>query len=174
MMLTQNESAGTKLHAGLTLKVPDLPRILIVCDNDSDTDRLKTAFRKAGLTSESANSITTGCEAAKSGRFQVVFSTPLLGDGSWKRLIDVAQHYDLSFEVVLLARTFNLNQWTEALQDGAFDVLDVLYDLPKAAEAAKRALGTAYLKRFRPRPSASVGLRGGPEGTPPLGGANEF
>ncbi len=65
--------------------------------------------------------------------------------------MDVAQHYDLSFELVLLARSFNLNQWTEALQDGAFDVLDVVCDLPKAAEAAKRAFGAAYLRRFRPR-----------------------
>ena len=156
MMLTQNGSDGTKFHAGLTLKVPDLPRMLIVCDNDSETERLKTVFREADLTSESAKSITAGCESARSGRFQVVFSTPLLADGSWRRLIDVAQHYDLSFEVVLLARTFNLSQWTEALQDGAFDVLDVVYDLPKAAEAAKRALGAAYLRRFRSHAEASV------------------
>ena len=174
MMRTQNGSEGTQLPAGLPLKVPDGPRILIVCDHDSDTDRLKTAFRKAGLTSESAKSITTGCEAAKSGRFQVVFSTALLADGSWRRLIDVANHYSLSFEVILLARTFSLNQWAEALQVGAFDVLDVVCDLPKAAEAAKRAWGTAYLKRFRPRPRANLELRGGPEGTPPLGGANGF
>jgi DNA-binding NtrC family response regulator len=174
MMLTENGFEGTPLHSGLTLNVPDVPRILIVCDNDSDTDRLALVFREAGLTSERTKSIKAGCESAKSGRFQVVFSTPLLGDGSWKCLIDVAQLYDLSFEVVLLARTFNLNQWTEALQDGAFDVLDVLDDLPKAAEAAKRALGAAYLRRFRPRPPASLGFRGGPEGTPPLGGANGF
>ncbi len=151
MTLTQNRSDGTKPQ-GLTSTSPDMPRILTVCDNDSDTKRLMTVFREAGLTSESANSITAGCEAAKSGRFHVVFSTPFLGDGSWKRLIDVAQHYDLSFELVLLARSFSLSQWTEALQVGAFDVLDVLYDLPRAAEAAERAFGAAYLRRFRSRP----------------------
>ena len=136
----------------MALKVPDRSRILIVCDNDADTERLKTVFREAGLDSEAAKSITAGCESAKSGRFQVVFSTPLLGDGSWRRLIEVANHHGLSFEVVLLARTFDLKQWAEALQVGAFEVLDVLCDLPKAAEAAKSALGTAYLKRFRTRP----------------------
>ena len=151
MMLTQNRSEDTKPHAGLNLKSPDMTRVLIVSENDSDTERLKTAFREAGLASESANSITAGCEAAKSGRFQVVFSTPHLADGSWMRLIDVAQLYDLSFELVLLAQTFELTQWAEALQVGAFDVLDMLCDLPKAPEAAKRALGTAYLKRFRTR-----------------------
>jgi len=136
----------------LPLTVLDMSRILIVGDNGADTERLKTVFREAGLSSESANSITAGCEAAKSGRFHVVFSPPLMPDGSWRRLVDVAQHYGLSFEVILLARTFGLDQWAEALQVGAFDVLDVLSDLPKAAEIAKRAIGAGYLKRFRPCP----------------------
>jgi len=151
-MQTPNMTDETKPRADLALGVADMARILIVSENDSDSGRLKTVFRKAGLTSESANSITTGCELAESGRFQVVFSTPLLGDGSWKRLIEVANYHSLSFEIVLLARKFDLNQWLEALQVGAFDVLDVLCDLPKAAESAKRALGAAYLKRFRTRP----------------------
>ncbi len=151
MIQTRKITEETKPRAGLTLTVPDMARILIVCEKDSVPERLKTSFQEAGLTSESANSITAGCEAAKSGRFQVVFSPPLMADGSWRRLIDVAQYYDLSFEVVLLAHSFNLNEWTEALQDGAFDVLDVVCDLPKAAEAAKRAFGAAYLRRFRSR-----------------------
>ncbi len=152
MTLIQNRSEDTQPHAALTLGVPDRARILIVCDNDSDTEQLKGVFRKAGLTSQAVNTIAAGCESAKSGRFQVVFCTPFLGDESWTDLIDVANHHGSSFEVILLARSFDLNQWTEALQVGAFDVLDVLCDLPKAADAAKSALGTAYLKRFRSRP----------------------
>ena len=88
-MSTVNEE--TQPRAALTLTVPETARILIVCDNDSDTERLVTAFRQAGLTSESVNSIAAGCEAAKSGRFQVVFSAPLLRDGSWRHLIDAAK-----------------------------------------------------------------------------------
>jgi len=57
--------------------------------------------------------------------------------------MDLASQGDLGFEIILLARTFDLNEWSEALQVGAFEVLDVLCDLPQAAEAAKRALGTA-------------------------------
>jgi DNA-binding NtrC family response regulator len=155
---TRKVNEETKPRSGLTLTGRDLTRILIVSENDSEAERLQTAFQKAGLSSECANSITAGCEAAKSGRFHVVFSTPLLADGSWTRLIEVANHFSLGFEVILLARTFDLNQWAEALQVGAFDVLEVLCDLPKAAEAAKRALGTAYLKRFRPRPEQAVSL----------------
>jgi len=147
-MQTQNMTDETKLPAGLTLRVPDLARMLIVSDNDSDTERLKTAFREAGLTSESANSMTAGCALAKSGRFRVVFSAPILRDGSWRRLIEVATQHNLGFEIVLLARTFTFNEWAEALQVGAFDVLDVLCDLPKAAEAARRASGSFFLRHF--------------------------
>jgi DNA-binding NtrC family response regulator len=147
-MRTQNMTHETQDSAGLTLRVSDTGRILIVSDSDLDTERLKTAFREAGLTSENANSMTAGCELARSGRFQVVFSTPLLSDGSWKRLIEVASQHNLDFELVLLARTFTFDEWAEALQVGAFDVLDVLCDLPKAAEAARRASGSFFLRHF--------------------------
>jgi DNA-binding NtrC family response regulator len=131
---------------------PDAARILIVCDDDSITERLNTAFREAGVISEHVKNITAGCESARSGRFQVVVTTPVLGDGSWRRLVDIASHYDLGFVVVLVASTFDFNQWAEALEDGAFDVLDSLHELPKAAEAAQRALWAAYLKGAGPCP----------------------
>lgn len=142
-----------------TVRVPVEARILIVCDDDSNTEGLETVFREAGFVSERAKSITAGCEAAKSGRFPVVVSVPLLHDGSWGRLIDIANHYDLGFEVVLLARTFDLNQWAEALKDGAFDFLDVLYELTKAAEVATGAFRAPLLKRCRPRQEAACSKR---------------
>src|SRR2546425_5036823 len=140
-----------KSHVGVTSKVHAQARILIVCDDDSDAERLKIIFGEAGFISERAKSMTVASESAKSGRFQVVVSTPLLSDGSWRRLIDVANHYNLDFVVILLARSFDLRQWAEALMDGAFDVLDVLNDLPKAADVAKRAWEAAELKRRRPK-----------------------
>jgi DNA-binding NtrC family response regulator len=152
MIQTQNITEEITPCTGLPFTVPHKARILIVGDHGSDTERLKTDFRDAGMSTETTNSIAAGCEAAKSGRFQIVFSPPLMADGSWRRLIDVAHQYGLSFEVILLARSFDLNQWAEALQFGAFDVLDVLRDLPKAAETAKLALGTGDLKQFRPCP----------------------
>ena len=76
----------------ISCEVPDGARILIICDDDSDTERLKTILRQAGFVSEFAKSLTAGCEAAKSGRFRVVVSTPLLSDGSWRRLIEIANH----------------------------------------------------------------------------------
>ena len=112
---TREMTGKSKTRSGSTLKVPDGARILIVCDDDSETERLKTILQKAGIASECTRSITAGCEAAKSGRFQVVVSTPLLRDGSWRRLTDIANHYDLGFEVVLWARNFDLAEWVEAL-----------------------------------------------------------
>jgi len=114
----------TNLSTSLKLRVPDEARILIVSDDDSDAERLKTIFRQAGFNSERARSMTVASEWTKSGRFQVVVSTPLLSDGSWRRLVDVASHHNLALVVILLARSFDLRQWAEALMDGAFDVLD--------------------------------------------------
>ena len=151
---TRRVTVETKPRGGAALRVADMTHILIVHDNDADTERLKGVFGKAGLTSERVNNMTEGCESARSGRFHVVFSVPVLGDGSWRRLIEVANQTHLPFEVILLARTFDLSQWAAALQLGAFDVLDVLWDLPKAGEAAKYASEMTYLKRGRPHPDA--------------------
>jgi DNA-binding NtrC family response regulator len=144
-----NRTYEIKPLADLTPVARDMARVLIVCETDSDTDRLKTLLRGAGLDSESVDNMTAGCESARSGRFGVIFSTPFTGDGSWKCLIEVANQHSLSFEIVLLARTFELDQWAEAMQIGAFDVLDLVFDLPRAAEVAQHAFGAAYLKRFR-------------------------
>lgn len=126
-----------------------MAQVLIVSDNQSDKDRLKAAFRVAGFAAESANSMEEGCESAKSGRFQVIFSSPILDDGSWTRLTEVAHQHGLSPEIVLLARHYDLSQWAAALGAGAFDVLDVLVDLPNAAEAANRALGAYRSNRIQ-------------------------
>ncbi len=50
-LLTQTrESTGeSKTRSRLTLKVPDGARVLIVCEDDSDTEQLKTILQKAGL-----------------------------------------------------------------------------------------------------------------------------
>jgi DNA-binding NtrC family response regulator len=137
------------------MKIPEGARILIVCDDNPDTERLNDLLNEAGFVSECARSIKEGCEAAKSGRFQVVVSAPRMRDGSWRRLIDIANHYDLRFEVVLWARSFDLLEWTEALKEGAFDVLDAMCEQPKAIEATKRALWAAYLKGAGPNPRAT-------------------
>jgi DNA-binding NtrC family response regulator len=136
--------------AGLALGKHRMPRILIVSERDSDRMQLKDVFLQAGMASESADNMAAGCESARSGRFGVIFSTPQSDEGLWTRLIDVANQYGLNFEIVLLARAFDLNQWVEAMQLGAFEVLDVSRDLPNAAEVARLALGAGHLRRFRP------------------------
>jgi DNA-binding NtrC family response regulator len=121
-------------------------RILIVSEDDSLAERLAMALPESGFIWERARSITAGCACAKSGRFQVIVTTPLLADGSWRRLVDLAGHYNSGFVVILVATTFDIQEWTEALEYGAFDVLDALHELPKVAESAERAAWAAYLK----------------------------
>jgi DNA-binding NtrC family response regulator len=152
---TQRANGKISVFISSKPKVPAEARILIVSDDDCLTERVNIVLKEAGFISECAESITSGCEAAKSGRFQVIISAPTLGDGSWRRLVDIARHYDLGFVVVLLASTFDLKEWDEALEDGAFDVLDVLHELPKVAEATKRALWAAYLNGAGPAPGVA-------------------
>jgi hypothetical protein len=66
-----------------------MPEVLIISDHDSDMQELKVVFRQAGLASEVATSMTAGCESAISGRFHVLFSSPLMAAGSWRRLIEL-------------------------------------------------------------------------------------
>ena len=143
-------SPDVKEVLGTPLKVPEGARILIVCDNDSEMKQLKAELLRAGHIWECAKSITEGCEFAKSGRFQVVVSTPQLQDGSWRRLTDIANHYDLSFEVILWVRNFDNFEEAQALNDGAFDVLDAVQEQPNTIETTKRALWAAYLKGAGP------------------------
>src|SRR6266481_1430871 len=91
----------------------------------------------------------------RGSQIQVVVSTPRMWDGSWRRLADIANHYDLGFEVVLWARSFDLLEWTEALKEGAFDVLDAMCEQPRAVEGTKSALWAAYLKGAGPNPRAA-------------------
>ena len=151
-LLTEIPTSVDKVDplVGLSPGKRKMARVLIVCDRGSDTHQLKAVFEEAGIASENTDNMTEGCESAKSGRFGVVFSTPELDGGSWTRLIEVALHGGLSFKIVLLARTFDLNEWVEAMQLGAFEVIDVLRDLRNAGEVARRALGSGHLKRFRP------------------------
>ena len=144
-MQTQEE-----IRSGLQSNIPDGARILIVCDDDSDRKRLRALLLEAGFALECAKSIATGCEAAKSCQYQVVISIPQLSDGSWRRLTDIANHYDLPFEVVVWARNFDLREWAEALDNGVFDVIDAVYDQPRVVEVVKCAFWAAYLKGALP------------------------
>ena len=155
LMRIPHESYEIQPPNDWTPRASDSARILIVCETDPDTERLITLLQEAGLDSESADNMAAGCESARSGRFGVIFSTPFADEGSWRRLIEVANQHSLSFEIVLLARTFELDQWAEAMQIGAFDILDLVFGLPRAAEVAQHAFGAAYLKRFR-RPADQV------------------
>jgi DNA-binding NtrC family response regulator len=148
-MQTQDEN-----RPGLQSNIPDGARVLIVCDDDYARKRLSSLLSGAGFALDCANSLTAGCEVAKSGQYQVVVSVPELKDGSWRRLIDIANHYNLQFEVVLWAHNFDLREWAEALDNRAFDVLDAVYDQSSVVEATKCAFWAAYLKGALPNSRA--------------------
>jgi DNA-binding NtrC family response regulator len=135
------------------------PRILIVHEDDSVAKEMELVLFREGFELDRVKTMAAGCESAKSGRFQVVVSAPVLSDGTWKRLIDIENHYGPGFVVMLVATSFDLNEWGEALEDGAFDVLDSLHELPRVGEIARRALWAAYLKGAGPRPEEPAPMR---------------
>jgi DNA-binding NtrC family response regulator len=143
-----------EICSSLQSNIPYGARILIVCDDDSDTQRLRSLLLDGGFVADCVKSITAACAAAKSGQFQAVVTIPQLRDGTWRRLTDIANHYDLGFEVVLWVHNFDLRDWAEALENGAFDVVDALYEQPSVVEVTKCALWAAYLKGAGPKPSA--------------------
>lgn len=143
-----------EVRSGLISNILVGAKLLIVCDDDSETEKLQVTLRQAGFDAECAKSMTAACEIALSGQFQVVVSAPRLRDGSWRRLTDLAARYNFHFEVVLWAHNFDLRDWAEALNEGAFDVLDAVYDQSTAVEAAKCALWSAYLKGAGPNARA--------------------
>jgi DNA-binding NtrC family response regulator len=132
--------------AKVAFGIPDEARILIVGEDNAHADQLKIALGKAGFLSETVRSITDACDAAKSGRFQVIVTVPSTRDGSWLRLVDVARHYDLRLEIILMARSFDLTEWADALNEGAFDVIDVLREMPSAGRVVASAFWAAYLR----------------------------
>jgi len=115
---TQRANGKISVFISSKPKVPAEARILIVSDDDCLTERVNIVLKEAGFISECAESITSGCEAAKSGRFQVIISAPTLGDGSWRRLVDIARHYDLGFVVVLLASSLTSRNGTKRWKTG--------------------------------------------------------
>lgn len=121
------------------------PRILIVMDDDLLSKELASAFRQAGIVVERVATLAAGSETARSGRFQVVVTAPVLKDGSWRRLLPASRHCDPGFAIILVAKKLDSAEWAQALDDGALDVLDADHELPKAVEAAGRAFWTEYL-----------------------------
>jgi DNA-binding NtrC family response regulator len=136
-----------------SLQRPSKPRILIVSDDDPISELLEVILLHTGLASTRVMSMAAACEAARSGRFQVVVTTPALSDGTWKRLTDLASRYRPGFVVIVVAITSDPKQRVQALEEGVFDVV-ALHELPNVAWAVRRALWAAYLDGAGPRPEA--------------------
>lgn len=158
-MLIQVEIDEITPVARMGLRMPDGARILVACEDDFLTQKLADILGEVGLFPESVTSMTAACELARSGRFQVVVCTPELSDGSWQRLIDVAKHYDLGFEVILLIGSPHFSEWDSAIEDGVFEVLDTSHELPKVPQVIRHALWASYLKGAGPRPGTVSPLK---------------
>src|SRR2546426_9078675 len=110
MTKTREKIGAAEPGAALTPTVLDEAGILIVCDDDSNTETLRAIFREAEFTLECAKTITAGWEAAGSGPLQGEISAPQLNAGSWRGLVVLAPLQDLNFESVVLGPNLFPNQ----------------------------------------------------------------
>lgn len=131
------------------------PQILVVCADEFLSYLVCSVLEKSNLGVESVDTMDEGCALAASGRFEVVLSQPQLPDGSWRRLMELASRDCLEFVVILLAGRFDTRQWLQALNDGAFDVIDVLRDLDNIEESVRYALWVGYLSGIGPAPDST-------------------
>ena len=69
--------------------------------------------------------------------------------------MELASRDCLEFVVILLAGRFDTRQWLQALNDGAFDVIDVLRDLDNIEESVRYALWVGYLSGIGPAPDST-------------------
>jgi ActR/RegA family two-component response regulator len=135
------------------------PHVLIVSSDEALAASLMSILEESDIAAEYVTTVTEGCTLAESGLFQVVLTEPALADGTWRRFNNSPAHRRLQFAVVLIAKGPDLRQRVRALKDGAFDVIDALNDLSKAAEVVIRALWVEYLNGLGPGPE-SIRFRG--------------
>lgn len=126
-------------------------QVLVVADELLAHTILLT-LENSGLSADWVTTMEEGYALAASGRFPVILSQPRLPDGSWRRLIDLANRESSKLVVILVARKFDTRDWLQALQDGAFDVIDAVYGLDKVKEAVHRAMWVEYLTGAGPAP----------------------
>jgi|HubBroStandDraft_6_1064221.scaffolds.fasta_scaffold130717_2 DNA-binding NtrC family response regulator len=124
-------------------QVSPISQILIVCDDDSVAAKTKNILRAANFRSERAKTMGAACQCIRLDGFDAVFTVPLLRDGAWQQLLEFARCRDMGLPFVVMACTFDMRDWGDSMKSGAFDVLDLVEELPRAAEVARLACSTA-------------------------------
>jgi DNA-binding NtrC family response regulator len=125
------------------------PRILIACDDLATAELLRIIFLASNFNSQPAKDFEDACKCARSGRFQVVFTASTLGDRSWRQLFEFAKSCDPAIAFVVMARSFDLQDWGESLRMGAFDVLNLMREIPNVAKVASQAFSFATARALQ-------------------------
>lgn len=127
----------------------------MACDDDVVAVPLRANLASSHLLSERVTNIQAAWERVRVENFRIVFVAAVLPDGPWHLLYDSAASQGLDLSFIVMARSFDIDDWAGAFRHGAFDVLDILSEIPKAAEIASEALlaSGAALSRAASNPS---------------------
>jgi DNA-binding NtrC family response regulator len=98
-------------------------RALLICPLHPAREKLIEVVRQTGATHVIAASVREAATALKSGSFDVIISGRKLEDGNSDDLLDAAHATQPGVPVIVVSRTGDWEEYIEAINRGAFDLL---------------------------------------------------
>jgi DNA-binding NtrC family response regulator len=121
--------------------------VLLVCDRLQGAEELRAALKE---TCADVSSVRT-CEEVRRliGETQplVVFTGITLPDGTWKDVLNLAEHASAPPNVIVVNSTDNLRLYLEAIENGAFDFVVPPFDQEPVGFLAQTAAAAARWRR---------------------------
>jgi len=98
-------------------------RILAVSPQDNDLAVLSRILSHSAWTYVTASTVAEAARHLTSSHFHVVLAERRLGDGDWKRILELTSRMTEPAQLIVLSRDGDERLWAEVLNLGAWDVL---------------------------------------------------
>ncbi len=118
-------------------------RVLLICPLHPVRQQLVEVIRRTGTTHVVRSSVREATEALKSGKYDVINTGRRLEDGNSDDLLRAAQLAQPDAPVVVVSRTGDWDEYIEAIDRGAFDLLSADSSPSESARVISNALRAA-------------------------------
>lgn len=133
------------------------PRALLICPLHPVRQQLVELVRQAGTTHVVLSSVQEATEAMKDGTYDVIITGKRLEDGNSDDLLQAAKAAQPGVPVVVVSRTGDWDEYVEAINRGAFDLLVADSPATESARIIGNALVAATARRAVVSPANSRG-----------------
>jgi|SRR5579859_635397 len=116
---------------------------LLVCPVHPARQQLVEAVRQARTTHLVTSNVGKAIEALKNGKYDVIVTGKKLDDGNADDVLQVVQAIHPSVPVVVVSRTEDWNEYVNAVNRGAFDLLPADSPTHESARVISAALRAA-------------------------------